>query len=389
MNTTDANITMDAGTGDQVMQAVARARELSLPVIEAALDYQAAGLTLPQPHLMLKQHGRVLEHWISDLTVHVAAGCTLGALRMHLAKQNQWLPIDGDDAMTIGEVIHRNHYGPLRLGFGAMRDLLLGLTFVDGLAQCNKVGGRTVKNVAGYDVTRLLVGAMGQFGIVTEAIVRTYAMPACVMHIKLRLDDPRQLDSQLTDWLTHDAAATWMLLQQRDQHWQLHLAYFGEVHGCEIQLQALTQLVDAQQSMTIIDQQVGSLEDDHQHRAALQQWQRQGRAHVRLVVPPARTGEACARLAAHRDLPMQINALPVHGCLDIGGQLDAGQCRQVEAAIADLLNELPGFRIWHRRPAELQDVSIAWPSQPDTAMLEKIRQMLDPDRILNPGRLLS
>src|SRR5207344_1331571 len=101
---------------------------------------------------------------VEDLSATFAADVTLGAAQAKLREHGQWLPIDGGNDETLGALVERNSTGPLRLGFGAWRDLLLGAQFTNGDGELITAGGRTVKNVAGYDLTKLMVGQRGVFG---------------------------------------------------------------------------------------------------------------------------------------------------------------------------------------------------------------------------------
>src|SRR6266436_1777604 len=99
-----------------------------------------------------------------DMTATFAADVTLRAAQSHLLAINQWLPIDGNPHATLGALVDVNSTGPLRLGYGAWRDLLLGVQFTNGRGELITAGGRTVKNVAGYDLTKFMVGSRGVFG---------------------------------------------------------------------------------------------------------------------------------------------------------------------------------------------------------------------------------
>jgi glycolate oxidase FAD binding subunit len=127
---------------------------------------------------------KVLEHAVGDMTVIVQAGISLEALQRQLAWQNQWLPIDPPNAgrgtpgqRTVGGLIATNSLGPLRFGCGDWRLLVMGMTWVDGNGTIIKGGGRTVKNVAGYNTPRLMIGACGTLGAIAEVTLRTFARP--------------------------------------------------------------------------------------------------------------------------------------------------------------------------------------------------------------------
>jgi FAD/FMN-containing dehydrogenase len=115
----------------------------------------------------------------ADLVATAQAGVTLETLRRHLAEEGMWLAIDppGRPDRTIGSIAATGTAGPLRLGSGPIRDQILGATFVTGDGRVVQAGGRVVKNVAGYDLTKLHIGGFGGFGILTELHLRLRALP--------------------------------------------------------------------------------------------------------------------------------------------------------------------------------------------------------------------
>ena len=115
----------------------------------------------------------------SDLVATVQAGATLESVRRRLADQEMWLALDppGRPDRTIGSILATGTAGPLRHGFGPVRDHVLGCTAVTGDGRVIAAGGRVVKNVAGYDLTKLQVGGFGGFGVITRAHLRLRALP--------------------------------------------------------------------------------------------------------------------------------------------------------------------------------------------------------------------
>jgi hypothetical protein len=111
---------------------------------------------------------------VADMTATIAADLTLQSVQAALAGHNQWLPIDGDPNSPVGRLVEENSSGPLRLGYGAWRDLLLGCQFKTADGRLVTAGGRTMKNVAGYDLVKLMVGQRGIFGEIVTITVRTY-----------------------------------------------------------------------------------------------------------------------------------------------------------------------------------------------------------------------
>jgi FAD/FMN-containing dehydrogenase len=120
-----------------------------------------------------------IELFAADMTATIAADVPLADVQRRLADVGQWLPADADRAeATVGELVARNSTGPLRLGYGGWRDLLLGCQFTNGRDELITAGGRAVKNVAGYDLTKFMVGQHGVFGKLVTLTTRTYRRPA-------------------------------------------------------------------------------------------------------------------------------------------------------------------------------------------------------------------
>jgi glycolate oxidase FAD binding subunit len=122
---------------------------------------------------------RVIDYPARDMTITVQAGITFEKLQATLAQENQWLPLDVPDPekMTIGGVIACNVSGPRRLGYGTIRDYLLGISFVSDEGLEIKDGGRVVKNVAGYDLMKLHIGALGTVGVITQVTLKVRPLP--------------------------------------------------------------------------------------------------------------------------------------------------------------------------------------------------------------------
>jgi FAD/FMN-containing dehydrogenase len=116
-----------------------------------------------------------------DMTATFSADVTLAEAQRKLAELGQWLPVDGDATWTLGRLVESNSSGPLRLGYGAWRDLLLGCQFLNGRGELITAGGRTVKNVAGYDLTKFMVGQGGVFGRIVTITTRTYLRPVAAL----------------------------------------------------------------------------------------------------------------------------------------------------------------------------------------------------------------
>ncbi len=160
---------------------------------------------------------RILEHAWSDLTVTVEAGCTLQSLQQTLAEHGQRLALDAlwPHRATIGGALSTNDSGALRLRFGSLRDLIIGVTLALPDGTLASSGGKVVKNVAGYDLPKLATGALGTLGIITRAVFRVHPLPhaaATFTCVAKQASDAARLFAQLLDsQLAYSALQTRLL----------------------------------------------------------------------------------------------------------------------------------------------------------------------------------
>jgi glycolate oxidase FAD binding subunit len=126
--------------------------------------------------LLLQELRRVIHFEPADLTIGVEAGMTLREFQELVGKHNLWLPLDprGGGESSIGGIIAANAAGPLRQGYGGPRDMVIGLKIATTDGKIAKTGGRVVKNVAGYDLGKLLTGSLGTLGVIVEANLKLF-----------------------------------------------------------------------------------------------------------------------------------------------------------------------------------------------------------------------
>lgn len=150
---------------------------------------------------------RIIDDNPDDLTASVEAGLTAGALASRLAPRRQFLPIDppGVASRSLGGLTATGAHGPLRARYGTLRDVLLGVRFVQADGVVTWGGARVVKSVTGYDVPKLMVGSLGTLGVICELTLRLHPRPEAEASRLLTFDSPdaagalvaRVLDSSL------------------------------------------------------------------------------------------------------------------------------------------------------------------------------------------------
>jgi glycolate oxidase FAD binding subunit len=148
--------------------------------------------------LSTRRLDRVLEHEPGDLTAIVEAGLRLSELQARLEPHGQMLALDPPGDPTVGACLAGDLSGPRRHRYGAMRDLVLGVTVVLADGTTASSGGKVVKNVAGYDLGKLFAGSRGRLGLVARVALRLHPLPAASATVVAETDDPRALWRELS-----------------------------------------------------------------------------------------------------------------------------------------------------------------------------------------------
>ncbi len=339
--------------------------------------------------LSLRDDSGVVGYVPGDLTLTVRAGTPLSEIERVTREHGQWLPLDpyGLADGTIGATMATASAGPLASSFGHPRDLLLGLEFVNGRGDVVRGGGKVVKNVAGFDLSRLLTGAWGTLGVITEVTLRLYAVPSVDRTFAVRLDGgEREMASLIRAIITSPLSPFAVLLLNASA---AHAARLGERPVCLIrfggndaavraQINALSQIARTQELETDVWTRIRQLD---------------GNAHttIRVVSLPQRFLAASARILGE-DVP------GIHACIDprrgvlrlIVGAADDEDGGGVNAAIGgsqDLQTEGADASevIFERLPADLwKEVS---PSVVADELSQRVKRAFDPHHILNPGIL--
>jgi hypothetical protein len=153
-------------------------RIVAIEDIQATLKRHAA-TGQPVDVLALESDNEIISFVPEDMTVKVAAGIRLGVLQDRLAEFRQWLPLDPWDAsVTIKRIIDENLQGPRRYGYGSVREHLIGMEMVLADGRLIQSGGNVVKNVAGYDLMKLFVGARQSLGVIATVTFKLLPIPA-------------------------------------------------------------------------------------------------------------------------------------------------------------------------------------------------------------------
>ncbi|NDK16280.1 MAG: hypothetical protein AUJ96_25885 [Armatimonadetes bacterium CG2_30_66_41] len=320
----------------------------------------------------------LVEHDHVNQVVTAQAGMPLADLQAALAAHNQWLPLRPplNDRCTLGGVAALNVCGPDRLRYGAPRDLLLGLKFVSGTGKLIVAGGRVVKNVTGYDLTRLLCGSAGTLGLLTELTFRTLPLPE--QSVALQARGPWEacaaaaaalLDSTLDP--TYLAATP----TGTEDDWRLHVGYEGFAEMVEAQL-SRTRSRLAERGWSRLDRRTYAPGEN----AFATVFARLQSAPALLRVD-APLGALCGFVPQAQALWPAPDMLADFGC---GRLLAAAASLPEEAwcALHRIAADANGHAVLERAPANLSDgYRMGELFQPEWRLARALKAQLDPDNI--------
>ena len=239
---------IEPGNADEIAKILKTASDAGLHVIPRGggtkLDWgnrpRAAQLIVSSRRL-----SRVVEHAWGDMTATVEAGCTVQRLQQTLAEHGQRLALDPlwPEKATIGGILSTNDSGPLRLRFGSLRDLIIGITLVLPDGTVAKSGGKVVKNVAGYDLPKLATGALGSLGMITQAIFRLHPMPRTSRTLSFSAPDSSAMNAFILAVLDSKLVPTGLQVRaENSPRCEVDIRFEGTRAGCDAQVDEVTRL---------------------------------------------------------------------------------------------------------------------------------------------------
>jgi glycolate dehydrogenase FAD-binding subunit len=360
----------------------AGARDTPLRITGAGTWLDAGRPVESLENLSLAAHAGITEYTPGDLTLTAQAGTTLGEIHDAVSPHGQWLALDpfGSDDATIGATIATASAGPLATRFGTPRDLALGLEFVSGRGAPVRGGGRVVKNVAGFDLTRLLTGSWGTLGVITEATVRLHARPEADVTFAVSPTagdgriDVAELRAALKRWPFVPLACEVVNDALGRQVGVAGAAVIFRLGGNSESVAAQRRAVAELGSPREVDPNVWHLLRAADGAAALV---------VRLSRAPADVGatwaDAIAITATYASA--RVSASPARGIVRCAIQSCGASIEQCASTLAGVRSRV----IAERAPAQL------WNAPPlarsADALQSRIRAAFDPQRILNRGIL--
>ncbi|OJV41754.1 MAG: hypothetical protein BGO25_19055 [Acidobacteriales bacterium 59-55] len=318
----------------------------------------------------------LLEHTWQDMTCTVQAGCPWSSMQAALARHGQFVALDPlwPDHATVGGVMATNDSGTLRLKYGGLRDLIIGMTVVLADGTIARTGGKVVKNVAGYDLHKLMIGAFGTLGLTTEITFRLHSLPVSSQSFTLLSQTVEPLGD--------------LLLQLIDSHLSaqsIQLRIVGDSFGLDIQLGALPEVLKEQSSLLLEMAKKAKLSVEE---ASNEVWNSR---HLLFADANGFTIKATMLPSDIARFTSMAHGFGGTAVTQATGIMTAFLPEGREEAILQLRREFTGSGgslVILQQPAN-GSVDLLDPPSNSFPLMQKIKQQFDPNRILNPGVFLG
>ena len=341
---------------------------------------------------------RIVDYPARDLTITVEAGVTISQLNAELAKENQWLPIDVYDpeASTLGGAASANLSGPRRLNQGTFRDAVLGVQFLSDEGKLIHGGGRVVKNVAGYDLMKMLIGSFGTLGIVTQMTLKVKPKPETSALVSFGLSAASlgptldRLHASISrpvaiELLNANAAGQLGIARPGGEPFYLVCGFEEKAVTVEWQIQTLQD-----------ELKTAPIRDWTRHDAAL--WkplaQLQSAADGWFSVKIRTLSSSIANLAAlaaslHSEVRFHAHAGNGIAFAHFPVELGVERASEFLAAFQKAKSANGGATVLRCPSAWKKSLPIWGPDNPERELMKTVKRTLDPGNRFNPGRLFS
>lgn len=368
-------MTIVPGSADQLAECLAQAASRNHRITLAGNSTkERMGGPIAPSDVRISTAGlhKILQYEPRDLTVSVGAGTLYCELSRVLAEHRQMIPLDPPfwDRATMGGVVAANTSGPRRRLYGSVRDMVIGMTFATLEGKLVETGGMVVKNVAGLDMGKLMIGSFGTLAAIVSLNFRLHPMPAGTRSFVQEFDNVQDVIAVRDEILKSRLQPAAIDIVKRADRYQLAIQAGGSLSVLDRYSRELANM------RALGGNEKGSLEEDALWR------------DIRETTPKflaAHPNGAVLRVSSVlSDVGRILEALPAHALARAG----SGVCYGYFEQASEVRHPPVGVSAVEFAPAQFRDNSVLWP-QPgnDFAMMKKIKEMFDPHDLLNRGRL--
>jgi len=409
------NTVVFASTTEQVSQIIKAGNQFRTPIVPwGSGTKQQIGpcLSAADVILCLKPMTQIVDLDEGNYTIRVETGMVNGELQRQLAEHKFFFPLAPlfMETSTIGGELATNANGPLRFMYETARDLVLGLTVVTPTGDIIRPGGKTMKNVAGLDLCKMFIGSWGTLGIITEAVLRLFPPPEASKSLWLtfsKFEDAFRLVTQLLnstltpssieliDWVASGNLGYDYGSRLEKGEVLLIVNIDGDTEAVARHLKEINTLAEVNKVRNIV-----TIDGEEATRA----WNAYRGVHQSILsaVPSTIQGKASVPISKLGDMFKAVKEVGDRNSMEIGVMAHGGNGilypyvaagnTDVVHIIGDLRQAaegLGGFFIVEAAPLGVRKSVDVWPYRSDYPLMKKLKTQLDPNNILNPGRVVG
>ena len=326
----------------------------------------------------------IIEHVPGDQVVRVQAGIKLEELQDHLSGSNQMLAVDPPErGATIGGIVAANSSGPRRYRYGTIRDLIIGITVVLHDGTVAKAGSKVVKNVAGYDLSKLFTGSLGTLGIIATANFRLHPIPEAARTVAVEVESPQAARGAAQAIVHSQVEATAVELHWSEDSRLLTVLVESIPAGVEAKAETASFLLRP-------FGEVRELSDgEGEHLPA------DDEVVVKIAAPPADLAEVLGSvLGAAERRGLTQPRVTGHAASGVTFVALSGEAEEAHALFVEEVREIwvrrGGSVTLQRAPLALKNRVGTWDNGGDyLGLIRRVKEKFDPRGGLNPGRFVG
>ena len=333
----------------------------------------------------------IIEYVPGDQVVRVQAGIKLEDLQEHLSGSDQMVAIDpSEQGATIGGIVAANSSGPRRYKYGTIRDLIIGITVVLSDGTVAKAGSKVVKNVAGYDLSKLFTGSLGTLGIIAQANFRLHPIPEAARTVAVSLQSPQEAQEAAQAIMHSQVEAAAVELHWGDETRLLTVLVESIPTGVEAKAETASFLLRP-------FGEVRSLEEEEMEFLGPLRPPELGddEAAIKIAASPVEIAgvlDSVLGAAERRGVKTRIVARAASGVTLVGlSGGDTGAQAEFVEELREIWTRRGGSVVLQRAPADLKKRVGTWSTggRDDLGLMRRVKEKFDPRGGLNPGRFIG
>jgi glycolate oxidase FAD binding subunit len=335
----------------------------------------------------------IIEHVPGDQIVRVQTGLKLQDLQENLAESDQMLGVDPpEEGATVGGIVAANSSGPRRLRYGTIRDLIIGVKVVLADGTVAKAGGKVVKNVAGYDLSKLFTGSLGTLGVIAEANFRLHPIRETARTVFLEVDEHAKIAEAVQE-LTHSSFSQFVL-DALEMRWEgdrgvIAALFEGIEPAVEAQSSTAVEVLRSHGETNVLGEDDG---EEFWQRFARRPWD-EGGVGLKIGAPPSDLTavlDSVVGAAGRAGVEVGLSGHAGTGVTFAGLSGDEDRLVEVVEELREIRLRRGGSVVMQEAPLTIKERLEVWGSAGDyLGLTRRVKEKFDPGYTMNPGRFLG